>query len=137
MRIPMKALSVLAVTGVVAGTLAGITPALASSDDAWAQFKADVEAKCIAALPETLRNQTVFVDETGTESYGIALIAGRSQQEKARVTFACVYDKQAKSAQVTGPIGREYVRVLTDRQRAAVLERQKQDGAADGADDTE
>lgn len=110
----------------------GAAPALASSSDAWAAFKADVEAKCVAALPETLKNQTVFVDETGTEAYGVALIAGRSESEKARVTFACVYDKQAKTAQLTGPIGREFVRVITDKQRAAMEERQKTNGAADG-----
>ncbi|MBB3976049.1 hypothetical protein GGQ64_001236 [Rhizobium azooxidifex] len=107
------------------------SPALASSSDAWAEFKADVEAKCVAALPETLKNQTVFVDETGTEAYGVALIAGRSESEKARVTFACVYDKQAKTAQLTGPIGREFVRVITDKQRAAMEERRKKNGAAD------
>ncbi len=113
-------------------------PALASSPDAWEEFRADVEAKCVAALPETLKNQTVYVDETGTAAYGVALIAGRSASEKARVTFACVYDKETKEAQVTGPIGREFVRVLTARQRAAVLERQKAGKAAPaGEDDAE
>lgn len=112
-------------------TALGAAPALASSDDAWAAFKADVEAKCVAALPEKLKNQTVFVDETGTEAYGVALIAGRSASEKARVTFACVYDKQAKTAQLTGPIGREFVRVITDKQRAAMEERRKANGGAD------
>lgn len=91
----------------------------------------------MAALPEKLKNQTVFVDETGTATYGVALIAGRSASEKARVTFACVYDKQTKEAEVTGAIGREFVRVLTARQRAAVLERQKAGKAAPAGDDGE
>jgi hypothetical protein len=134
MRVPIPARSLLALP--LAAAL-GACPALASSPDAWAEFKADVEAKCVAALPEKLKNQTVFVDETGTEAYGVALIAGRSAREKARVTFACVYDKKTKQAQVTGAIGREFVRVLTAKQRAAVLERQKAGKAAPGGEDGE
>ncbi|NVP57506.1 hypothetical protein [Mycoplana rhizolycopersici] len=121
----------------IVAALVGAAPAFASSSDAWSEFRDDVKAKCVAALPEKLKNETVFVDEFGTEKYGVALISGRSDQEKARVTFACVYDKQSRSAQVTGAIGREYVRVLNDRQRAAVLERQKSNGATDESDESE
>ncbi|MCF3638568.1 hypothetical protein LXM94_01115 [Rhizobium sp. TRM95111] len=102
---------------------AAATPALASSDDAWEAFRADVEKACVAALPEKFRKPTVHVDPTGTERFGIALVAGRSQSEKMRVSYVCVYDKQAKTVELTGAIGPEFVRVLNDKQRAKVLER--------------
>lgn len=122
-----------------AATLAigATTPAFASSSDAWGDFRADVKAKCVAALPEKLRNEAVFVDEFGTEKYGIALISGRPAKEKVRVTFACVYDKQAKTAQVTGSIGPEFVRVLTEKQRTDFLAKQKKNAASAEAETAE
>ena len=110
--------------------------ALASSPDEWEAFRKDVDAKCTEGLPEKLRNPTTYVDQTGTESFGIALIAGRSPSEKARVTFVCVYDKQARTVEVSGPIGPEYVRVLNDRQRAAIEARRKKAAGGTTDDDT-
>ena len=115
--------------------LAAQGPAFASSPDEWEAFRKDVETKCTEALPEKLRRPITHVDQTGTESFGIALIAGRSPSEKARVTFVCVYDKQAKTVEVSGPIGPEYVRLLNDKQREAVQARREKAAAA-GADDT-
>ena len=120
--------------------LAAQGPAFASSPDEWEAFRKDVEAKCTEALPEKLRRPITHVDQTGTESFGIALIAGRSPSEKARVTFVCVYDKQAKTVEVSGPIGPEYVRLLNDKQREAVQARREKaaagaDAAADEGDD--
>ena len=115
--------------------LAAQGPAFASSPDEWEAFRKDVEAKCTEALPEELRRVISPVEQSGTESFGIALIAGRSPSEKARVTFVCVYDKQAKTVEVSGPIGPEYVRLLNDKQREAVQARREKAAAA-GADDT-
>ena len=66
----------------------------ASSDDAWAAFRADVRAKCLAAAPD-MRSPTVVVHPLGTDTHGIAvLIAGTDKR-------ICVYDKHSKTVELT------------------------------------
>jgi len=81
----------------VALTLAILSaPALghASSPDAWAAFRADVSAKCLAAAPD-MKSPRVVVHPVGSEHYGVAvLIAGGDKR-------ICIYDKQAKRAELT------------------------------------
>ena len=84
---PLILLSALALTAIpVAGQ--------ASSPDAWAAFRADVKAKCLAAAPD-MKAPTVVVHPIGSEHYGVAvLIAGGDKR-------ICIYDKQAKRAELT------------------------------------
>ncbi|MCQ4634189.1 hypothetical protein J2Y63_006889 [Shinella sp. BE166] len=96
----------------------------ASSPDAWEEFRADVEKSCVASLPEALGTPTVFVEPTGTESFGIAAIEGLSPESKSQVTYVCVYDKQKKTVQVTPAIAAEFLHVVRESEReAAAAER--------------
>ena len=79
-----------------------VTPAFASSDDAWAQFRVDVGAACLA-LVEGPGTATVEVNGFGSESYGVALVTLTSEAGADRMV--CVYDKQSKRAELSAPFG--------------------------------
>ncbi|QRM54663.1 hypothetical protein [Sinorhizobium sp. BG8] len=106
---------------------ATLTPGIvaAATPDAWEAFRADVRKQCLASLPEKLKGETVYVDPTGTESKGVALVSGRPAKAGERVTYICLYDKQKKTVEFSGQIGPEFVRVLNDRQREAFLAKKK------------
>lgn len=71
-----------------------VTAAHASSPDAWAAFRADVKAKCLAGAAD-MKSPTVVVHPVGTETHGIAvLIAGTDKR-------ICVYDKKTKAVELT------------------------------------
>lgn len=91
----------------------------ASSSEAWEEFRADVEKSCLASLPEALGTPTVFVEPTGTESFGIAAIEGLSPESKSQVTYVCVYDKQKKTVQLTPAIAAEFLHVVRESERDA------------------
>jgi hypothetical protein len=66
----------------------------ASSPDVWADFRAAVRAKCLAAAPD-MKAPAVVVHPIGSEHYGVAvLISGGDKR-------ICIYDKQAKTAELT------------------------------------
>jgi hypothetical protein len=70
------------------------TLANASSPDAWAAFRADVKAKCLAGAAD-MKSPSVFVHPLGTTNHGIAvLIAGSDKR-------ICIYDKHAKTVELT------------------------------------
>ncbi|ULR43004.1 hypothetical protein [Rhizobium sp. K102] len=71
----------------------------ASSDEAWQQFAADVEAKCRKAAV-ALEKPAVSVDPFGTAHYGLALVTGKPKGAKGLVAQICVYDKQEKSVEI-------------------------------------
>ena len=80
----------------------------ASSPDAWEEFRADVEKSCLASLPEALGTPSVFVEPTGTESFGIAAVEGLSPESKSQITPASAVSTtmiKAKSrlANMSGP----------------------------------
>ncbi|MDX3928801.1 MAG: hypothetical protein QHC90_23725 [Shinella sp.] len=110
--------------------LAALLPAavLAATPEAWEEFRADVEKTCAAAVPEKLASPTIFVEPTGTESYGLALIEGLSPEAKTRIVYVCVYDKQGKTAEVSPPVSTEYIHILTNEEREAILERRNAAG---------
>lgn len=91
----------------------------ASAPDAWEEFRADVEKSCLASLPEALGTPTVFVEPTGTQSFGIAAIEGLSPESKSQVTYVCVYDKQKKTVEVTPAIAAEFLHVVRESEREA------------------
>ena len=81
----------------IAAAVLAIPAAAASSDDAWAAFRADVAAKCVAqAKAEAMKTTPqVIVHPLGTASHGIAvLIAGTDKR-------ICVYDKHTKAVELT------------------------------------
>ena len=80
--------------------LAMAGPALASSDDAWAQFAADVDAACRALVtdPGTV---TISVNPFGSEHYGAAQVTLASDSGTDRMI--CIYDKATGQAELTAP----------------------------------
>lgn len=89
MRLPILLLAVLA------------TPALASSDAAWEEFRADVEKTCTALAP-TEGETAIEVNPFGSESYGAALLI-TTLPDGGADRYVCIYDKKAKTAELTAP----------------------------------
>lgn len=81
------------------------TPALASSDDAWATFRTDVQAACaqITDVPEGA-SASYAVNPFGSESYGAALVTVTLKDGTAD-RMVCIYNKQNKTAEMTAPFG--------------------------------
>ena len=84
---------------IFAVTLAAIGGAAASSDDAWAEFAAEVETACLAATDGVFTAPSAVVDPFGTESYGLAIISGEFPSGGAG-SIVCVFDKQSKAVQI-------------------------------------
>ena len=76
--------------------------AMASSEDAWEAFRAEVGEACtaLADAPEAAE-VTVEVNPFGSESYGAAIVT--VSQEAGEDRMVCIYDKQEKSAELTAP----------------------------------
>ena len=89
----------------VAATAGFAAPALASSEDAWAAFRADVRTACeaLADVPEGA-TASYAVNPFGSESYGAALVTVTLRDGSAD-RMVCIYDKQAKTAEMTAPFG--------------------------------
>lgn len=96
-----------------------VPAAHASSPDAWEEFRADVEKSCLASLPEAVGTPNVFVEPTGTESYGIAAIEGLSPESKSLITYVCIYDKQKQTVEISPPIAAEFLHVVRESEREA------------------
>jgi len=84
-------------------TLATITGASASSDDAWAAFAAEVEEGCLTATNSVLTEATATVDPFGSESYGMAIISGKTSAGTT-ASIICVFDKQTKAVEIGGEL---------------------------------
>lgn len=76
------------------------SPALASSEDAWETFRADVLAKCQALVPQADR-ATVEVNPFGSEGFGAALVTQQAEDGVERMV--CIYDKRSQAAELTTP----------------------------------
>ena len=76
-----------------------VSPAFASSDDAWEEFRAEVHTAC-AALAE---GAVVEVNPFGSERFGAAIVTVAAGTGVERMV--CIFDKQAKTAEITGPFG--------------------------------
>ena len=82
---------------IVLGTALAHT-AHASSDEAWARFAKNVKASCLKAAGANITKPTIIVDSTGSESFGLAIITGKSGGYKA--SFICVYDKKTGATEL-------------------------------------
>lgn len=112
-----------------------VPAAHASSSDAWAELRADVEKSCLASLPEALGTPTVFVEPTGTQSFGIAAVEGLSPEAKSQITYVCIYDKQKKTVEVSPPIAAEFLHVVRESERAAAAAKRAETGDDKTVDD--
>lgn len=79
-------------------------PALAASDDAWAQFQAEVEAACLAAAEPLFESPAALVDPFGSESYGLALVTGKARGADAEIAAICVFNKQTRAVEIGGEL---------------------------------
>lgn len=93
----LKPLALLAITAATLGT------AQASSDDAWAEFAAEVETACLEATEGVFTQPTAVVDPFGSESYGLAIISG-DFPSGGTGSIVCVFDKQAKTVEIGGEL---------------------------------
>lgn len=75
------------------------TPALASSDEAWEQFRAEVEQACTALAPAE-GETAIEINPFGSESYGAALLI-TTLADGGADRYVCIYDKKAKTAELT------------------------------------
>ena len=85
--------------------------AMASSDEAWAAFRADVEAKCTAAGDKYLKKAKIAVDPVGSERLGLAVLWGKSKSTGDKVTMICAYDKRTKAVELGSEMGNDQIRV--------------------------
>jgi len=75
-------------------------PALASSGDAWDQFRAEVGAACLA-LVQGPGTATIEVNPFGSDSYGVALVTLSSGAGADRMI--CIHDGAGKTAELSAP----------------------------------
>ncbi len=77
--------------------------ALSSSDEAWAEFRASVQAEC-GKLVQAPKDATtdIEVNPFGSDSYGAALVTVTLADGTAD-RMVCIYDKQGKAAELTAP----------------------------------
>ena len=84
--------------------------AFASSDAAYATFKASVSKTCTTLAKSRFADPIVLVDAFGSASYGIAQVYGRPRSPKGFAQLSglssaiCVYDKKTKKAELSGEI---------------------------------
>lgn len=86
----------------VALCLAFTPAAHASGDEAWVQFAKDVTAKCLKAVGASLTKATITVDPYGSESYGLAIVTGKSVG--VTVSYICVMDKKSGVTEIGGEL---------------------------------
>lgn len=119
--------------------------ALASSDAEWERFAKEVEEKCLEAAQVIFRRPQIAVDPQGTESYGVAIVFGRSKEARERAATICVMDKKTGKVEIGSEMGNDIVRVRrpkTDDDANKGQQAKKQNDSArqnaaddDGADD--
>jgi hypothetical protein len=78
--------------------------AIAATEEEWAAFRADVEAKCLEAAAPLFETATAVVDPFGSPSFGLALIRGQARGADVEVSVICVYDKVAKTVEIGGEL---------------------------------
>jgi hypothetical protein len=79
-------------------------PALSASDDAWEQFRGEVEAACLKAAEPLFETAAARVDPFGSESYGLALLTGKARGADTPIAAICVYDKKTKVVEIGGEL---------------------------------
>ncbi|WP_296100798.1 hypothetical protein [uncultured Agrobacterium sp.] len=86
-------------------------PVAASSDGAWEEFVADVQAKCLDAGARLMDDPKAVVDPTGSENYGLAILTGKAKGADATISHICVYDKKTKAVELGSELSADSVKV--------------------------
>jgi len=84
--------------------VAGVAQARAATEAEWQAFRADVEAKCLAAADGLFETATATVDPFGSQTYGMALIRGTARGADVAIMAICVYDKATQTAEIGGEL---------------------------------
>ncbi|MCC6736168.1 MAG: hypothetical protein IT534_08565 [Bauldia sp.] len=84
--------------------VAGVAHSRAATEAEWEAFRADVEAKCLAAAEGLFETATAIVDPFGSQTYGMALIRGKARGADVDIMAICVYDKATKVAEIGGEL---------------------------------
>lgn len=100
----------LAALATIAGLMM-IQPAAASSSDAWAAFRADVQKKCLAEGGSLFKTANIAVDPVGSDRFGLAILWGKSNSTGDKVSMICIYDKQTRKVELGSEIGSDVVRI--------------------------
>lgn len=87
-------------TAAILFALAAPGAAFASSDEAWEEFRVAVHDACTALIPDPAGETVIEVNPFGSESYGAALLI-TTLPDGAADRYVCIYDKQAKTAEIT------------------------------------
>ncbi|KAA3508539.1 hypothetical protein DXM26_03790 [Agrobacterium tumefaciens] len=86
-------------------------PAVASSDDAWKEFVADVQTACLGAGKDMIEDAKVVVDPVGSENYGLAVLTGKAKGADATISHICVYDKKTKAVELGSELAGDTLKV--------------------------
>jgi hypothetical protein len=86
-------------------------PAVASSDDAWKEFVADVQTACLGAGKDKIEDAKVVVDPVGSENYGLAVLTGKAKGADATISHICVYDKKTKAVELGSELAGDTLKV--------------------------
>jgi hypothetical protein len=110
----------------IASMLTAASVANASSPDAWKEFNAQVEQKCAEAAQDMFRKPQVAVDPVGSETFGLAIVYGRSKEVKGRAAMICIVNKKTGVVELGTEMSNDLIRV-----------RKPKDDDKDDADDGE
>ncbi|MCJ8517396.1 hypothetical protein ABID21_000152 [Pseudorhizobium tarimense] len=91
------------------------TTAVASSDDAWKEFAATVEQKCLAAAGDMLDAPEAVVDPFGSARFGLAIVTGKAKGTDTMASHICVLDKQSETVEIGSELSAEQVRIKADK----------------------
>lgn len=86
-------------------------PALASSDQAWAEFANEVRVKCLEAAAPVLTDAKAAIDPFGSESFGLAVLTGKATGADVDVSYICVMNKQDGSIELGSELPAELLSV--------------------------
>ena len=73
---------------------------VASSPDAWAEFRNDVKMKMEKEVKTKFASYGIFVEPHGSDSYGVAIASGVSAGAKQPLTIIGIYDKQSQKLEI-------------------------------------
>jgi len=77
------------------------TTAVASTPEAWTEFRQDVGNACREKVKGLLTTPKFLIDPLGSESFGIAVAYGSSRHDSKPRTIICVYDKKTKRVEIS------------------------------------
>ncbi len=85
--------------------LSALTPAFASSEDAWQAMREKVRAGCLAkASSMSLGKVVASVDPFGTQNYGTAILIKRGAPRQPNLAYVCIMDKKTGEFEVGGEV---------------------------------